>query len=179
MKPLRTVQWKFFQQGAGVQKKYDKATKHSGWQSWCKMHSTISRLKNIQSISKRCDKICWYKMLEQHRVTTDTKTIPANLRKPLGRTFVLTSLAWLHDYTPLVRRIVESPPRPSPSPSESRVKCGSSQLKDVDVERIRMLQEASARKAACISLLYVSLYSIMVVFEINGSDMSCSALPMC
>ena len=64
-------------------------------------------------------------------------------------------------------------------PSESRVKCGSSQLKDVDVERIRMLQEASARKAACISLLYVSLYSIMVVFEINGSDMSCSALPMC
>lgn len=177
MKPLRTVQWKFFQQGAGVQKKYDKATKHSGWQSWCKMHSTISRLKNIQSISKRCDKICWYKMLEQHRVTTDTKTIPANLRKPLGRTFVLTSLAWLHDYTPLVRRIVESPPRPSPSPSESRVKCGSSQLKDVDVERIRMLQEASARKAACISLLYVSLYTIMVVFEINGSDMSCSALP--
>lgn len=49
MKPLRTVQWKFFQQEAGVQKKYDKATKHSGWQSWCKMHSTLSRLKYIQS----------------------------------------------------------------------------------------------------------------------------------
>ena len=107
-------------------------------------------------------------MLEQHRVTTDTKTIPTNRRKPQETAIPGQDLC--ADIARLVARLHALGPencRKSTKAKsefiwvhlspESRVKCGSSQLKDVDVERIRMLQEASARKAASIRIITVRI----------------------